>query len=100
MSFQTNQVVMIKLMQLIQPVNDNVPTTRALQLEVIASRKAEKVEHVLSDLHWLPVVETIDYKLLCYTYNCYNGTAPAYLNNLVKHYIIATEILCQIIKKS
>lgn len=49
MSFQTNQVVMIKQMQLIQLVNDNVPTTRALQLEVLASRKAEKVEHVLSD---------------------------------------------------
>ena len=37
----------------------------------------------LQKLHWLPVEERIQFKILTVTFNSVHNTGPAYLNNLV-----------------
>ena len=39
---------------------------------------------LLNALHWLPVRERINFKILVYIYNCLSCTAPTYLCDLVK----------------
>ncbi len=33
-------------------------------------------------LHWLPIKERCEFKILLLTYKCFNGLAPAYLEEL------------------
>ena len=42
-------------------------------------------------LHWLPIKERIDYKVLCLIYKCINGMAPEYLTSLLKIKIYARQ---------
>ena len=42
------------------------------------------IESVLVDLHWLPVTQRIDYKILLLTFKALHGLAPAYLSELLK----------------
>ena len=48
------------------------------------ARKYDHVSPLLKELHWLPVYKRIEFKLLCYTYNCYHGLSTNYLNSLIK----------------
>ena len=41
---------------------------------------------LLSALHWLPVKERLNFKVMLHVYNCISGKAPAYLQNLVLLY--------------
>jgi len=41
---------------------------------------------LLKQLHWLPVVRRIQYKLCCLMFDIYHGTAPAYMSELCKPY--------------
>ncbi|XP_072048851.1 uncharacterized protein [Amphiura filiformis] len=41
---------------------------------------------LLNTLHWLPVKERINFKIMLHIYNCISGTAPAYLQDLVTFY--------------
>ncbi len=34
-------------------------------------------------LHWLPIKEKCEFKILLLTYKCFNGLAPAYLEELL-----------------
>ena len=45
--------------------------------------KHDHVSHVLQDLHWLPVAQRIEYKILLLTFKCMIGEAPQYLQDLV-----------------
>jgi len=48
---------------------------------------AHRYEHVtplMRDLHWLCVPERITYKLCVLVYNCLHGTAPRYLQDVIK----------------
>ena len=54
---------------------------------VTLSRKHDHITPVHHELHWLPVKYRIIYQILLLTYKCLNGTAPAYLQELIKRYI-------------
>ncbi|KAK3088718.1 hypothetical protein FSP39_022962 [Pinctada imbricata] len=55
----------------------------------IVSRVRSKQEHispVLQELHWLPVVYRIEFKVLVYVYKALHGLSPSYLTELVSFY--------------
>ena len=41
---------------------------------------------LLRELHWLPVQQGINFKILLHVYNCVNSLGPSYLSNAVRHY--------------
>jgi hypothetical protein len=53
---------------------------------VTHSRKQEHITPILKTLHWLPVEQRIQYKLLLITFKSMNGCAPSYLSNLLNTY--------------
>jgi hypothetical protein len=53
---------------------------------VTRTKKYDHITPVLSSLHWLPVHERIQYKILILTFKALNGMAPAYLTELLKPY--------------
>ena len=50
------------------------------------TRKFEHITPILKELHWLPVRERIQFKLLILTWKSLNGIAPEYLSNLLVPY--------------
>ena len=50
------------------------------------TKKFEHITPVLKELHWLPVRERIQFKLLVLTWKSLNGIAPQYLSNLLVPY--------------
>ena len=50
------------------------------------TNKKEHIKPVLKNLHWLPVKDRIDHKSLSWAYNCFSGTAPQYLQELIPRY--------------
>ena len=53
---------------------------------ITLSRKHDHITPTLRDLHWLPIKYRIVYKILLLTYKCLHGTAPIYLQDLIKQY--------------
>ena len=47
-------------------------------------RKYDHISPVMEELHWLPVWQRIDYKILLLTYKALNGLAPPYLHDLLQ----------------
>jgi hypothetical protein len=45
--------------------------------------KLTSASPLLCELHWLPVQQRIVFKILVHVYNCFHGTAPAYLQVLI-----------------
>ena len=45
--------------------------------------KFSHITPVLKDLHWLPVRQRIDYKIILMVFKCLNGYAPEYLSDLI-----------------
>ena len=43
----------------------------------------DHITGVLMDLHWLPIVARIDYKVLLFVYKALNGIGPSYLSDLL-----------------
>ena len=53
-------------------------------VRIVASQSARsEVTTALSDLHWLPVRERIDFKVATLTYSALSGSGPQYLSNLL-----------------
>ena len=51
--------------------------------------KTKKIDHitpVLRSLHWLPVSQRIDFKILLLVYKALNGLGPKYISDLLLHY--------------
>ena len=46
----------------------------------------EHIQPVLYELHWLPIVKRITYKVLLLTYKALNGLSPEYLTELLEYY--------------
>jgi hypothetical protein len=46
-------------------------------------KKHDHITPVLQDLHWLPIAQRIEYKLLLLTYKALHGLAPSYLKDLI-----------------
>ena len=51
------------------------------------TRKYDHISSILRDLHWLPIRDRIDFKVLMLAYKCLNGLAPSYLAELLTLYI-------------
>ena len=50
---------------------------------VSGCRKYDHITPVLKDLHWLPVKQRIQFKILTLTFKALNGLAPEYLLDLL-----------------
>ena len=53
---------------------------------VLRRKKFESVTPLLKALHWLPIHQRLDFKILLLTYKCLNGQAPEYLISLLQTY--------------
>lgn len=55
---------------------------------VTRTRKFDHISPVLLNLHWLPVRERIEYKILLFVFKCLSNNidSPAYLNNKINLY--------------
>ena len=51
--------------------------------------KFSHITPVLKNLHWLPVRQRIDYKIIFMVFKCLNGFAPEYLSDLIAPYVPA-----------
>ena len=49
-------------------------------------KKREHIRPVLKDLHWLPVAQSIDYKVALLTHKILSTGQPTYLHSLIKEY--------------
>ena len=49
-------------------------------------RKFDHITPVLKELHWLPVEQRINYKILLLAYKAQHGKAPCYLSSLLSPY--------------
>ena len=54
---------------------------------ITGTRKREHITPVLKRLHWLPVRQRIEFKILLLVFKCIQGLAPAYLCELVSYNI-------------
>ena len=53
---------------------------------ISGQRKSDDVELTRYNLHWLPVKERVDFKVLLLTYKALNGLAPVYIRDLLNVY--------------
>ena len=60
---------------------------------ISGTKKTEYITPVLIDLHWLPVKQRIQFRLLCLTYKALHGLAPEYISDLLKTYSWARALL-------
>ena len=58
---------------------------RAARLITRTPRRSH-ITPVLAELHWLPVRERIQFKLLLLTFKSYHRLGPSYLNDIIQHY--------------
>ena len=49
------------------------------------SRKHEHITPIRFNLHWLPVTQRIEFKILLLTHKCLHHQAPPYLSDLISH---------------
>ena len=52
---------------------------------ITQTKKMDHITPILRQLHWLPVIYRIQFKILLLTYKSLNGLAPSYLTELI-HY--------------
>ena len=50
---------------------------------VTLTRKHEHITPILQNLHWLPVSQRIDFKVLILTHRCLHNQAPSYISDLL-----------------
>ena len=50
-------------------------------------RKHDHITPILMDLHWLPVNERIQFKILLLTFKSLNGLAPVYIDEMIQRYV-------------
>ena len=58
---------------------------RAARL-VFCADKRTSAAPLLRDLHWLPVQQRINFKILLHVYNCVNELGPTYLSDILTSY--------------
>ena len=64
-----------------------VPRTSVQDCRLVTmSRKSDHVTPLLFQLHWLPVDQRIEFKVLLFTYKVMQGLAPQYLSDLLEPY--------------
>ena len=50
------------------------------------TRKYDHITPVLKTLHWLPIAQRIDFKILLLVYKCVCGSGPSYMSDMLKPY--------------
>ena len=68
------------------PKKQHEKLQRVLNCAARVVSKVQKYEHitpVLSSLHWLPIPQRIEYKVILMTFKALNGLAPKYLEELL-----------------
>jgi hypothetical protein len=50
---------------------------------VLQKDRLSSSKDALYQLHWLPIIERINFKILCLTFKCLNHQAPSYLSSLL-----------------
>ncbi|CAH3187123.1 unnamed protein product, partial [Porites lobata] len=55
---------------------------------VVVIRKHDHITPILMDLHWLPVNERIQFKILLLTFKSLNGLAPVYIDEMIQRYVL------------
>ena len=53
---------------------------------VTGSKKYDHITPLMKQLHWLPISQRIIYKIVLITCKSLNGSAPHYINNMLKPY--------------
>jgi hypothetical protein len=53
---------------------------------VTGSKKYDHITPLMKQLHWLPISQSIIYKIVLITYKSLNGSAQHYINNMLKPY--------------
>ena len=56
------------------------------------SHKSDYISPVLQTLHWLPVKQRIEYKLLLLAFESVNNDGPSYLIDPLKFYIPSRQL--------
>ena len=50
---------------------------------ILGKKRSDSSRYCLMSLHWLPVQERIEYKILTLVFKCIVGKAPAYLRDMI-----------------
>ncbi len=59
------------------------------------TRRYEDITPVLRQLHWLPIQEQIEFKVLCLTYKAFHTMAPLYLTQFLSQKIVPRQLRCK-----
>ena len=62
-------------------------TQNAAARVITGAKWKDHISPHLKDLHWLPIAQRVQYKVLLYTYKALNGHAPQYLQELVVRHV-------------
>ena len=54
---------------------------------MVKKSKRDSATCILKQLHWLPVKQRIEFKILLITFKALQGTAPSYLQCLLQQYV-------------
>ena len=68
----------IKQLQLVQ---------NAAGRQITCARKCDYITPILFDLHWLPVSEQINFKILLLTFKALHQQSPTYIQDLITRYL-------------
>ena len=53
---------------------------------ITTQRKFDSISPILQELHWLPIISRIKFKLLTMVFRCIQGSAPVYLQEIIQSY--------------
>jgi hypothetical protein len=62
---------------------------------ITQANKHQHITPILKTLHWLPIKQRIDFKIILLTFKCLNGLAPPYLRDLIVPYTSARPLRSQ-----
>ncbi len=61
-------------------------TVMVSQASLTNTKRVDHITSVLRSLHWLPVSQRIDFKILLLVYRALNGLGPLYITDLLQNY--------------
>ena len=79
----------------------NVPKNVIKQLQLVknaagrqitCARKCDYITPILFDLHWLPVSEQINFKILLLTFKALHQQSPTYIQDLITRYLLSRSL--------
>ena len=73
----------IKQLQLVQ---------NAAGRQITCARKCDYITPILFDLHWLPVSEQVNFKILLLTFKALHQQSPTYIQDLITRYLLSRSL--------